>query len=202
MKLEFEGNSLVVTRELGDKRSTFYGIGGGRGESLLLAAIKKELNQRGFNLKKIRMHKDGHMVDDTQCCLTAKSDWVSHPHITIWNPHYSIAGCEESYNKNGKTFFRVEFNIFVRNDRNGDVDDKKIIACLMESYGKPYPKTIRIWNDTYIQAGMGAYPYNCILKKEHPNAMIWVAGRDTSQTWVSEHDLLFLTRDRSLDTYA
>ena len=67
MKTEIIGTGeyrdIVITKEKGDPK---YRDGGyADGESTLLYNLKKHLNKMGYDLIKKRMHKDGHLVDDT-----------------------------------------------------------------------------------------------------------------------------------------
>lgn len=91
MKLVFEKGGLTVIREETDP--LYYGVGGAKGESRLLYAIKKQLQKMGFDVIKKRMWKDGHLVDDMQQYLRSKDgNWCA------FNGHWAIEGLEGRFN--------------------------------------------------------------------------------------------------------
>ncbi len=97
MLVQIYKNHVMVFRELGDK--AFYGIVNAKGESALLYAIKKHLNERGYDLIKKRMCKDGHLVDDMQQYLRPrKPSGNSIKDIYIYNGSWAIEGAEKRYN--------------------------------------------------------------------------------------------------------
>jgi hypothetical protein len=113
MKLEFNDNTLTVIKEQGDpypKASNWCPDA----ESVLLYHVKNILNKDyGFNLIKIRMWKDGHMVDNLQHYLRpAKRNKDNSKNIFIYNPSWNICGAEEDFNKHGKTEFTIVRDIF------------------------------------------------------------------------------------------
>jgi len=109
MKIVFNGNVCIVTREPTDPR--FYGIVGAKGESRFLYHLKNYLNNRGYDLIKKRMYKDGHMVDDLQQYLRTRSKKSKFPYICLYNNHWAINGLDEDFNK-GEAVLSVEHNIF------------------------------------------------------------------------------------------
>lgn len=109
MKLEFKGNTLVVTREEGDKK--YHGVKNAAGESNLLHAIKTQLNKEGYDLIKKRMWKDGHLVDDIQQYLRTRKKGAGKADIYIYNSAWAIRGAEEDYNK-GEVELTVHYNVF------------------------------------------------------------------------------------------
>lgn len=115
MKLTFAGGGLIVTAERGDPK--YYGVHNGAGESRLLYAIKKQLNNQGYDLIKKRMWKDGHLVDDLQQYLrTRKPSGNPKKDIYIYNSAWAIRGAEEDLNKNGETTLSVVTGIFDQNE--------------------------------------------------------------------------------------
>lgn len=116
---EYEQASLLVEREEGDPK--FYGVVNAAGESRLLYHVKKTLNERGYDLIKKRMWKDGHLVDDRQQYLRTRSHTSDTPHIYIWNDRWMIVGAEEDYNEKGKTRLHVYLNIY---DKQPDCAEK------------------------------------------------------------------------------
>ncbi len=109
MKLEFKGNTLVVTREEGDKK--YYGIINGAGESNLLHAIKTELNKQGYDLIKKRMGKDGHLVDDMQQYLRTRKKGAGKADIYIYSGVWALRGINEDFNA-GEAVFNVDYDVF------------------------------------------------------------------------------------------
>ena len=117
MKLEFKNNKdgspycLVVTKEPGDKIPCISLEG--RGESTLLHHIKKILNDRGYDLIKKRMWKDGHMVDNMKQYLrTRKPSGDPKKDIYIYNGSWNIQGADFYIRDNGKVNLIVESNVF------------------------------------------------------------------------------------------
>jgi hypothetical protein len=107
MKLSFDGNTLNVKREDNDPK--YYG--NVSGESNLLHAIKKELNQRGYDLIKKRMWKDGHLVDDLQQYLRTRKKGSGKADIYIYSVFWAIRGANEDFNK-GEVSLNVDYNVF------------------------------------------------------------------------------------------
>ena len=103
MQIQINNHKCVVTREPGDPK--FYGVRNAAGESRLLYAVKQELNRRGYDLIKKRMHKDGHMVDDMQQYLRSRK--LKPGAIAIYNPSFLIRGAEEDYNHSGTVTLSV-----------------------------------------------------------------------------------------------
>lgn len=115
MKLEFNeyGTCLTVTREPQDPTYKNGGYAeGNAGESRLLYHIKKKLNNAGCDFVKVRMWKDGHLVDDMQQYIRARNKSTDSPHIYIHNSYWAIEGAEVGFNKNGKTWLRVTMDVF------------------------------------------------------------------------------------------
>lgn len=96
MKIETDGNRLVVTREKGDKGH--YGVKNAAGESSLLHAVKQELNSHGHDFIKKRMWKDGHLVDEYQQYLRMRKPDGAGRVLAIYNPWFAIEGAEVVYN--------------------------------------------------------------------------------------------------------
>lgn len=109
MKLEFNGNTLTVTREPNDPK--YYGTVNGKGESTLLHAIKVELNKQGYNLIKKRMWKDGHLVDDMQQYLRTRKKGAGKADLRIYNHNWAIKGAEKDFN-DGEVTLSIDYNIF------------------------------------------------------------------------------------------
>lgn len=59
------------------------------------------------------------------------------------------------------------------------------------------PSTVTIYNNTMIAVGRGKYPYECNIKDEHPDAMIYYGDG----VWDSEFSSSFIDRDQSLDKF-
>lgn len=109
MKIEFNGNSLVITREPNDPK--YYGTVNGKGESNLLHAIKTQLNKEGYSLIKKRMYKDGHLVDDIQQYLRTSKKGAGKADIYIYSGFWAIEGANDRFNE-GKVTLNVEHNVF------------------------------------------------------------------------------------------
>lgn len=109
MRLEFKGNTLVVTREQSDKK--YYGRANAKGESNLLHAIKTELNKQGYDLIKKRMWKDGHLVDDMQQYLRTRKKGAGKADIYIYSGFWALCGADEVFNK-GEVRLNVCYNVF------------------------------------------------------------------------------------------
>lgn len=109
MKLQFNGNTLIVTREETDPK--YYGTFNGAGESKLLYAIKNELNKQGYDLIKKRMWKDGHLVDDMQQYLRTRKRGRGKADLYIYNSGWMIRGANERFNE-GEVCLSVDYNIF------------------------------------------------------------------------------------------
>jgi hypothetical protein len=112
MKVEKKGNQIFVTKQKGDPyiKSSDWNPDA---ESTLLYHVKKELNKKGYNLAKVRMAKDGHMVSDIQHYLRPlKENKDNSKNIYIYNPNWAIAGEEESFNKHGKAEFMIVPDIY------------------------------------------------------------------------------------------
>lgn len=110
MKLQFDGNSLIVTREETDPK--YYGAVNAKGESNLLHAIKTELNKQGYDLIKKRMWKDGHLVDDIQQYLRTRKKGAGKADIQIYNASFALYGANERFN-DGKVTLSVDYNTFI-----------------------------------------------------------------------------------------
>lgn len=109
MKLKFDGNSLIVTREANDPK--YYGALNAKGESNLLHAIKNQLNAEGYDLIKKRMWKDGHLVDDCQQYLRTRKKGAGKADIYIYNNRFAIYGANERFNE-GEVTLSVTYYIF------------------------------------------------------------------------------------------
>ena len=97
MKVEITGNKLKVERNGGKK---IYS------ESTLLHHIKLALIERGFDMIKKRMWKDGHLVDDTQHYIRSRN--LKKPGFAIWDTSYAIRFSYEPYNQDGEVALSVE----------------------------------------------------------------------------------------------
>jgi hypothetical protein len=111
MKVEVLEHICIVTKEPGDPR--FSGNVNAAGESRLLHHVKKILNERGYDLIKKRMWKDGHLVDDMQQYLRTrkKSDNGMHD-IYIYNGYWNAMGADGLLNRDGSVTLTVVRNIF------------------------------------------------------------------------------------------
>jgi hypothetical protein len=69
MKLEWEGDFLNVHREKGDPKFRDGWNGYSSADSRLLYHVLRLLQKDGYTLCKVRMAKDGHLVDEHQQCL-------------------------------------------------------------------------------------------------------------------------------------
>ena len=126
MKVEKQGNRIIVTKEKGD-RNIKPSNWNPDAESTLLYHVKNQLNKQGYNLAKVRMGKDGHLVDDLQHYLRPlKKNKDNSKNIYIYNPSWSIRGEEESFNKEGKAEFMVVSDIY---------EDVKAKPAKLPSYG-------------------------------------------------------------------
>ena len=115
MKVEFNGNYIVVTKEGSDPifRNTGWGLSGNQGESRFLYHLKKLLNSMGFDLIKKRMTKDGHLTDEGKQYLRArKPSGDPKKDIAIYNPRWAIEGAEVDFNIEGKVILQVVYDIF------------------------------------------------------------------------------------------
>ena len=117
MKLEIEGNTLTVIKEKGDPRPKSSGWCPD-GESPLLYHVKNILNRDyGYNLAKVRMCKDGHLVSEEQHYLRPlKRNKDNSKNIYIYNTHWCIHGAEEDFNRDGKAEFQIVRNVFNKED--------------------------------------------------------------------------------------
>lgn len=100
MKVKLKKHCCIITREKGDK--AYHGVVNAAGESALLYNAKKILNAKGHNFIKVRMNKDGHLVDEYQQYLIDRKSGIA-----IFSPFFAIRGAEEDYNK-GEVVLSVE----------------------------------------------------------------------------------------------
>jgi Fe-S cluster assembly scaffold protein SufB len=106
MKLEMTETTLTVTAEKGDKKYYHRGRNSwGSNESNLLYAILKELKKQGYDLIKKRMHKDGHLVDDSQQYIRSRK--LKAGAIAIYDSQYAIRNMADDWNKEGKITLSV-----------------------------------------------------------------------------------------------
>jgi hypothetical protein len=103
MRLTFEGGILTVTREATDKK--LYT------ESALLHAVKKELNEQGYDLIKKLMWKDGHLVSDTQHYLRTRKKGAGKADVYIYHGSNAICEASEPYNQ-GEVVLNVDYGVF------------------------------------------------------------------------------------------
>ena len=111
MKLLFNGDRLIVTREPGDTK-IYGGIIGGRGESNLLHKIKVALIAMGYDVIKKRMHKDGHLVDELQQYIRSRNNKCAG-NFALHNGHWAVAGLDERWNEDGVVELVLTKPIFV-----------------------------------------------------------------------------------------
>ena len=113
MKVKMTGHKCIVTREPGDP--VFSGNKNAAGESRLLHHIKNILNQRGYDLIKKRMWKDGHLVDNMQQYLrTRKPTGNPNKDIYIWNGMWAVNGADFYLRRDGEVTLIVETNVFAK----------------------------------------------------------------------------------------
>lgn len=86
MKVELKKYSCVVTKEEGDKR---YSYGYALPESTFLYHVKLELIKQGFDVIKIRMCKDGHMVEETQQYIRSRNV-IDDKYFCVYNCSYAV----------------------------------------------------------------------------------------------------------------
>jgi hypothetical protein len=110
MRAVFSQTYVVFHREVGDRR--YYGVRRAAGEHALFHAIRVFLNSHGFSVIKKRAWKDGHLLDDYQPYVRARSPRVGIPHIAIWNGLYALRGTNEAWNKEGKVILLLETDIY------------------------------------------------------------------------------------------
>jgi len=111
VNLNINAHYCEVIRESDD--IVFSGICNAAGESRLLYHVKKILNNRGYDLIKKRMAKDGHLVSDTQQYLrTRKPSGDPKKNLCIYNTEWCINGADFYFRKNGRVLLRVETGIF------------------------------------------------------------------------------------------
>jgi len=104
MKVTIRGGKCTVTRTRGDKK---YPETMG-GESTLLYHVKQYLNKRGYDLIKKRMWKDGHMFDERQQYLRARTWNVpKSKNIAIFDGEWNIRNSAKEFNDTGKVTFLV-----------------------------------------------------------------------------------------------
>ncbi len=112
VKIDMYGDtgSITCIREEDDPK--FYGIVHAKGEHAFMHFLKKWLNERGCNLIKKLIWKDGHLMgDDYQPYLRTKSNRSAGPHMYIYNGRYAIEGAEKHWN-DGEVKLHLHTNIF------------------------------------------------------------------------------------------
>lgn len=117
MKVTLTDRHCIVEREATDQRIT-GGPVNAAGESLLLYRIKCELNAKGHDLIKKRMHKDGHLVDDLQQYIRTRSSSSPQPHIYILNDRWAIEGADAIYNRDGRVVLSVYRDVFQTQEKS------------------------------------------------------------------------------------
>lgn len=111
MKVNVYEHQCVITAESGDPR--FSGVVNAAGESRLLYHVKKILNERGYDLIKKRMWKDGHLMDNMQQYLRSRKPSGNGTHdIYIYNPNWIVEGADAALNRDGKVVLTVVRNVF------------------------------------------------------------------------------------------
>ena len=113
MRLRIEGCTLTVTKEKGDPifRSSNWCPDAG---STLLYHVKKILNKAGCDLVKIRMWKDGHLVDDMQQYLRTRKMTSKGPHIYVSDNMWNVRCAAEEFNTTGKTSLVITTDVYRR----------------------------------------------------------------------------------------
>ena len=112
MKVILKKDYCRVVREKGDPR--FKAGTWGDGESRLLYWVKRILNQRGLNLIKKHMWRDGHLVDDKQQYLRTRNPRCPKPHLMIMNDRWVIEGADTTFNREGAVELRVWRDVFTK----------------------------------------------------------------------------------------
>ena len=117
MKIELIDNTIVVTKEAGDKNYKRTGKQTGwtaDPEGTLLYHVQKWLNANfAFACRKIhwikkRMCKDGHLVDEYQQYIrTSKPVPCVGGFIAFHNWHYAITGLNDDFNDDGVAKIRM-----------------------------------------------------------------------------------------------
>ena len=112
------GSSCFVYREDGDSvfhpntsKSCWSPPGWYGAESRLLHHIKLILNQRGYNLIKRRMWKDGHMVGTEFTQYLRSRHMKGTPSFCIYHANYAIEISAELYNVLGRVELAVEYGL-------------------------------------------------------------------------------------------
>lgn len=90
----------VITRT--DKRN-FHS------ESVFLYHVKNELIRQGHDVIKKRMHKDGHLVSDTQQYIRSRH-FTKPGSFCIFSGFYAIRGANEDYNA-GKVVLEMVYDL-------------------------------------------------------------------------------------------
>lgn len=86
MIVKIEDAIVKVIKEKEDPR--FYN------EGRFLYSVQQELKEQGYDVVKKLMHKDGHLVSESQHYLRQRDwEWM------IWNPYYSVYGAHEKFNE-------------------------------------------------------------------------------------------------------
>jgi uncharacterized protein (UPF0297 family) len=96
MNIEIKNNTVTVKR-INDKEK-FYS------ESQLLYEIKNELNNKGYNVIKKLMWKDGHLMGDNYTHYIRERNWK----FAIFDGDWQIRLLHEDYNKNGYITLVIE----------------------------------------------------------------------------------------------
>ena len=100
--LNRNGGTVTFHREDGDKK--YYGQRHAAGEHNLFYAIKKWLNERGFDLIKKRAQNDGNMIGDQyQPYIRIRSRNSQAPHIAIYSGFYALRGANVDWNEGAVT---------------------------------------------------------------------------------------------------
>ena len=100
VKLNLDRGTCKVIREDTDRK---YRAGGwANAESTFLYHVKKELIKQGFDVVKIRMNRDGHLVDDLQQYIRSRSGLSRPGEFAIYNDQYSIFDAGLRLNEQGE----------------------------------------------------------------------------------------------------
>lgn len=113
---------LTIQRERDDQRakaSSFTAnVHGWGAEIHLLGMVRNELNKFGFNLSRIKVSRDGHMMGDDHMCYLRppKTDLrkseSSFPYIYIFDGGYAVRNSAEDYNAYKEVKFQIVGNVF------------------------------------------------------------------------------------------
>jgi hypothetical protein len=112
------GSSCYVYRQPGDPvfrpnngKSCWSAPGWYGAESRLLHHVKRILNQRGYDLIKKRMWKDGHMVGTEFTQYLRSRNVRGTPSLCVYHADHAVEIAAESFNKLGRVELSVEYGL-------------------------------------------------------------------------------------------